>query len=156
MRHVFLCADANFVVPLAVTLRSLAESQPSPAELHVTVLSVGITLPDQHRIRAFAPPLVLDFVSIENHIPVDSPKVRHLNLAAYGRLLGVDFLTPEVQRAVYLDADVIVWDDLDSSSHLTCVVHLSLRLNQLVFPMYRTQTAFDNGKVLDYRPRRQT
>jgi LPXTG-motif cell wall-anchored protein len=51
MRHVVVCADANYVVPLAVMLRSLAESQPALDALHVTVLSLGIGRDDRDAFR---------------------------------------------------------------------------------------------------------
>jgi lipopolysaccharide biosynthesis glycosyltransferase len=111
-RHVFLCADANFVVPLAVTLRSLAETQDNACLLSITVLSAGIPQSDQDRIQASVPELSLRFVSIEQYLPSDIPNISHLNRSTYGRLFGVDLLPSGAKRAVYLDADVIVTTDI--------------------------------------------
>jgi len=42
---------------------------------------------------------------------VDLPVARHVTQATYSRLLIPD-LSPEIQRAVYLDADILVVDDI--------------------------------------------
>ena len=112
-RHVFMCADRNFVVPLAVALRSLARSQPSPGDLTVTVLSIGLDADDERSLRSSAEPVQLRFVPIDNDLPPGLPRIRHLNRASYGRLVGVALLPPDVARAVYLDADLVVMDDLE-------------------------------------------
>ena len=112
-RHVFLCADSNYVVPLAVTLRSLAESQTAPQVLRITVLSVGISSRDQERVRESVPTLALNFIPIDDLLPSNLPTMRNLSTATYGRVYGVEALPPHVGRAVYLDADTIVCDDLE-------------------------------------------
>ena len=112
-RHVFLCADANYVVPLVVTLRSLTETQDEPSLLCVTILSSGIPQGDQDRIQASVPQLALRFVSIEEHLSSDiPPEDGHLTSAAYGRLFGVDTLPSGTLRAIYLDSDLIVTTDI--------------------------------------------
>jgi lipopolysaccharide biosynthesis glycosyltransferase len=111
-RQIFLCSDAGYVVPLAVTLRSLAESQTSRAVTKVTVMSLGIGSEDQQRIVDSTPGLDVRFVPIEDRLPADVPTVGRLNRATYGRLLAVDLLPQDVKRVVYLDADLIVREDL--------------------------------------------
>ncbi len=111
-RELLLCADADFVIPLAVTLRSLARSQHSPENVHATVLSLGIPNDDQERVAKSAAPVTIDFISIDGQIPVEAPAVRHLSRATYGRLKGVDVLESNVRRVVYLDADLLIRQDL--------------------------------------------
>ncbi len=118
VRHIFLCSDAGYVVPLAVTLRSLSESQPQDVATVVSVLSLGISAQDQERIVDSAPGLEVRFVSIENRLPADVPTVGRLNRAAYGRLLAVDLLPEDVDRILYLDADLIVREDLSPIFHV--------------------------------------
>jgi lipopolysaccharide biosynthesis glycosyltransferase len=114
MQHLTLCADAKFVIPLAVTLRSLAVSQPVPHDVTITILSLGIPVDDQARLAESAAPLHCDFVPIEQQIPESAPEVAHLSRATYGRLMAVDILPPGADRALYLDSDLIVRDDLSS------------------------------------------
>lgn len=111
-RHVLMCADANFVVPLTVTLRSLSRSQDSTHPVHVTVLSLGIASEDRDRIRLSAQPLSVEFVDIDQMLPEGLPTTPNLSRAAYGRLKGIDVLPEEVERVVYLDADLLVLEDL--------------------------------------------
>ena len=108
-----LCADDNFVAPLAVALRSLADSQSNQPASHVTVLSMGISPENRTRLERSAEELSLSFVSVDDEIPQDAPAADHLTRAAYGRLKGVERLPRGTQRAVYLDADVIVREDLE-------------------------------------------
>lgn len=112
IRHVMMCADANFAVPLAVTLRSIARSRNSTHSLRITVLSLGIPSDDQERIRLSAKPVSVEFVDIDQMLPQDLPTTTNLSRAAYGRLKGVDVLPQDVERAVYLDADLLVLEDL--------------------------------------------
>jgi len=112
MIHVCLCADSNFVAPLAVTLRSLVESQPDPRTVHAVIGSFGITDLDQQALRAVADPITLDFVDLDDEIPDDAPTSAHLNRVVYGRCAIFDHLPPETRRAIYLDCDLIVRDDI--------------------------------------------
>jgi lipopolysaccharide biosynthesis glycosyltransferase len=113
VKEVFLCADNNFVVPLAVTLRSLAESQDTHSDLHITVFSLGIPPEEQTRLQVSSRPLSVEFISIEEHVQLELPSMRHLSRATYGRLVAVDLLPPGIHRAVYLDSDIIVRSNLD-------------------------------------------
>ena len=108
-----MCVDRNFVVPLAVSLCSLRSSQQSPADISVTVLSIGLRSEDEARLQRSAEPLDLRFVRVhEDDIPTDLAPMRHLSRAAYGRLIGLELLATDVHRALYLDADIVVMDDL--------------------------------------------
>jgi lipopolysaccharide biosynthesis glycosyltransferase len=91
----------------------LATSQRSPDDLSVTVLSIGLDADDERRLRRSTEPLCLRFVPIEHAIPPGLPQLRHLSDATYGRLLGIAQLPDDVGRAVYLDSDLLVLDDLE-------------------------------------------
>lgn len=108
-----MCADENYIVPLAVTLRSLAESQPAAETLHVTVLSVGVSQRLQERVIASAAPLSVTFVAIDEQTLALAPPAGGLSRATYGRIVSIDLLPDDVDRVVYLDADTIVREDLD-------------------------------------------
>jgi lipopolysaccharide biosynthesis glycosyltransferase len=81
--------------------------------MHVTVGSFGIAAEAQVRVRASVDPLPVEFVPLEAQIPLDIPTSAHINRTAYGRTKIFDFLPPEVRRAVFLDSDVIVRDNLE-------------------------------------------
>jgi len=109
-RHVCLCADDTFAVPLAATLKSIERSQPDPTRLAITVLGLGLTNRSADRLRRSVPQLDLRLRDVESQLPSDLPEWRHLSRAAFGRLAAPALL--EAERFVYLDADLIVNDDL--------------------------------------------
>jgi lipopolysaccharide biosynthesis glycosyltransferase len=78
----------------------------------VTILSIGLNADDERRVRSSADPLDLRFVPVSNDLLPELRKNRHVSRATYGRLLGVDRLPSDVTRAVYLDSDLVVLDDL--------------------------------------------
>jgi lipopolysaccharide biosynthesis glycosyltransferase len=109
-RHVCLCGDDGYAVPLAATLKSIERSQPDPTHLAVTVLGFGLTSRSTDRLRRSVPQLDLRFRDVESQLPSDLPENAQLTRAAYGRLAAPALV--EAERFVYLDADLIVNDDL--------------------------------------------
>jgi lipopolysaccharide biosynthesis glycosyltransferase len=152
-REVLFCADTDFVVPLAVALRSLTRSQRSPEELHVTVLSLGITGDDRAKLVASASPLSVDFVAIDGQIPDEAPAVRHLSRATYGRLKGVDVLGSSVRKAVYLDADVLVRRDLEALFDFDLGASPIAAAQSVIIPHVSNPMGLRNWKSLGIPPK---
>ena len=73
-RHVCLCADDAFAVPLAATLKSIERSQPDPTHLAVTVLGLGLTSRSADLLRRSVPQLDLRFRDVESQLPSDLPE----------------------------------------------------------------------------------
>lgn len=117
MHRILLCADQSFVVPLAVALRSIAESQTDPEDLDATVLSLGISDRSCEMLAISAHPLSVTFIKIDSLLPVELPRIGRFSRATYGRLLGVDLLDDAVDRVIYLDADIVVRDCLQPLLH---------------------------------------
>jgi lipopolysaccharide biosynthesis glycosyltransferase len=111
--HVVMCADSRFVVPLAVALRSINDSQSEAGTVLVTVLSIGISVEDRARLTESISRIDVSFVDVDALIPEDVPfsKAR-LTRATYGRLFAADAVGPGIDRLLYLDTDVLVRDDL--------------------------------------------
>jgi lipopolysaccharide biosynthesis glycosyltransferase len=109
MLSIVVCCDHNYVVPLAALVSSLSDTQRAPFELHV--LQDGIANDDRVRIQSTASALIrwcdVDSATFEG-IPTPS----HLPASALFRLLIADQL-PHLARAIYLDTDTIVVDDLE-------------------------------------------
>ena len=112
MIHVSMAADPEYKRQLAVTLRSLASSQP-PGTCAVTVLHLGIDKEDRRRIESG----VADMVEI-SWIDVDPSSFRDLNFPAHFtsgtfmfRLLLPELL-PQLGRTIYLDCDTVVLSSL--------------------------------------------
>ena len=73
-RHVCLCADDAYAVPLAATLKSIERSQPDPASLAVTILGVGFTSRSADLLRRSVPQLDLRFRDVDSELPSDLPE----------------------------------------------------------------------------------
>lgn len=146
------CADPNYVVPLAVALRSLARVHVRADSFEVVVLADGIEAPDQVRLRSAANPLRVRFVDMGAVIPPDLPVMAHLSRAAYGRLLGVDLLSPVVQRVVYLDCDLIVVESLDPLFGVPLDGSVLAAVQDAVIPHVSNPMGLRNWRELDLSP----
>lgn len=109
--HVALCVDRNILPGLHVTLRSAFESTPQTVDVVVHILHEELTEHDFELLRrtlfGAGPsfrilPLKFDFALM--------PKVRVSNVGSamtFARLWLPDLL-PDVERVIYLDADLVV------------------------------------------------
>jgi len=121
--QVVMCANAGFVVPLAVALRSINDARAEASTVHVTVLSLGIGPEDRARILASVDRIAVSFIDAERLIPDDLPRVKpRLTRATYGRLLAADAV-PNAGRLIYLDTDVLVLDDLSFLANVDLAGH---------------------------------
>jgi len=108
---VVLAADDRFSRPLAATVRSVV-SQLSPGlELDLYLCDMGISAPNRERIAAAAarPEVRLHWVETlgekVGHLPQAVPGISR---AAYARLFIPSVLPAGLERALYLDSDLIV------------------------------------------------
>jgi lipopolysaccharide biosynthesis glycosyltransferase len=113
---VVLAADDRYARPLAVVLRSLLENVGPARRPVVYVLSDGMTVDSKARIfriaqRANAANLIR-WVDMESELPREPQGAGHLSRATYARLLMPRLLPLYVERALYLDTDVLVRGDV--------------------------------------------
>ena len=112
---VLLCAaDDNYVRPLAVTLHSAVRHLRAGSRLQVVLLDGGISEANWNGLQE-------TFVDLPIEINVIRPDLEdvqslatshHITHTAYLRLLAGRLLPDTVDRAIYLDSDVLVQDDL--------------------------------------------
>lgn len=112
MKDIVLCSDEGFAVPLAVTLRSLMDALSDASSVSVTVLSFGITKATELRIKESAPDLSIEFLPLEDVLDPRLAASGHLPLAAYGRIFAPSIVQERTQRILYLDADLLIVDDV--------------------------------------------
>jgi lipopolysaccharide biosynthesis glycosyltransferase len=112
MNEIVLCSDEAFAVPLTVTLRSLMESMSDPSAFHVTVLSLGVSSQVTEKIESSVPDLRLDFLPLADVLDPRLAPMGHLSMASYGRLYAASILGSSCRRLLYLDADLLVLDDV--------------------------------------------
>ncbi len=101
-------------MPLAITLRSITESNRNAWPLEVYILSDGFNEDTKTKVARSLP----EGSSSISWLPVDLSRFAELSTlfyistATYARLLIPSILPQETQKALYLDADLIVFDDL--------------------------------------------
>jgi lipopolysaccharide biosynthesis glycosyltransferase len=105
--QIVLAADADFVMPLGVTLTSLALTH-SPEELAVTILHDGMPASDVARVeRGLADSLSLTWRQVTPSEVAGAHFYSAVTRASLFRLL-VPRLLPSLDRVIYLDCDIVV------------------------------------------------
>jgi hypothetical protein len=112
---VVLAADEKFAMPLAVTVRSALENLRPDRKLHVFVLDGGIKDATKVRVEKSWPNgrYEIHWVAVDSSVVKKLPMsgAKHVNHVCYYRIL-MPWLLPHVQRAIHLDADMLICADL--------------------------------------------
>ena len=112
---VLVCAiDNNYAMQLAVTVRSVLENLKSYRKIVLFVIDGGIKESNKRKIsRSLNPDQVeINWVKPDNTRIKKLKVVRHLTHATYYRLLIPNLLPAQFNKVIYLDADLIVNEDL--------------------------------------------
>ncbi|MDV2993645.1 MAG: General stress protein A [Chroococcidiopsis sp. SAG 2025] len=111
---VVCAADNNYVIPLSVTLKSILANLKNSQTIACFVIDGGIEEVSKQKILKS---LDSQQIVIEWLLPTDSTlsKVKvsgHVTVATYYRLLIPDLLPQQIKKAIYLDCDLVVNQDL--------------------------------------------
>jgi lipopolysaccharide biosynthesis glycosyltransferase len=114
-----LSCDEAFAMPLAVALRSIVDANQSGRPLDFYILAQGLSENSRKRISTSLP---AGSASI-NWVPVDLTPFHqfstasHISRMTYSRLLIPRILPDSIPRILYLDADLLVLEDIESLWH---------------------------------------
>lgn len=112
--HVASAADERYAVGLVVTLASTVTHLPA-RDIDLSVLDCGLSPATRRRLSAAAArwPTVRSLTFLDPGLAdlAAFPAPRHLTSATYARL-RLPHLLPEVDRLLFLDADVVVTGDV--------------------------------------------
>jgi lipopolysaccharide biosynthesis glycosyltransferase len=113
MRIVLAC-DEGYAMPLATILRSLVEANTAHWPIAVHVLSNQFSAGLRGQVEASLPEgsAMVEWMSVDLGRFSRFPTLPHISSATYARFLIPDLFPPEVTRVLYLDADMLVLDDL--------------------------------------------
>ncbi|WP_461219048.1 glycosyltransferase family 8 protein [Lapidilactobacillus salsurivasis] len=118
MIPIFFGIDDKYAPYLSVTLQSLLSNRGADTSYQITVLYQTLSLENQEKLRALVPAsCTIEFVGLAadlyDRFDGDKNTLRadYFTLTIYYRLFIAD-LFPQYQRAIYLDADTIVTQDL--------------------------------------------
>jgi lipopolysaccharide biosynthesis glycosyltransferase len=110
---VFAC-DEGYAMPLATVLRSLVESNTAHWPLDVYVLSKNFSETTRQRVERSLTggSARLRWIDVDLSKYTQFPTLPHISTATYARLLIPELFPSEITRVLYLDADMLVLDDL--------------------------------------------
>lgn len=106
--------DSQYVIPAAVTLRSLCEHLEPSAVLCVHLLHFGLSDEDRARLRKVLDHKVVEVceIALDGARFSDLPTYGHVSAAAYARLVLPRVLPETIDSVIYLDSDVLVLGDV--------------------------------------------
>ncbi|ODM27118.1 hypothetical protein A7W90_13340 [Clostridium sp. Bc-iso-3] len=115
--NIVLSSDENYADKLAVTMYSILEVHSKVDGVCIHVLSNDISENSIEKIKAIgdkfsnAQIIIHNLDNLEKRLGKDV-NVDHLSLATYARLLIADVLPDDVDKALYLDVDILVRENL--------------------------------------------
>lgn len=108
-------ADNKYSMPLAVTLRSVLENLAEDRKISFFIFDGGISQNNKIKIykslgksRQFSLSWLNPVTKLLTNIHLSG----HISKASYLRLLIPDLLAPQIKKAIYLDSDLLVMNDL--------------------------------------------
>ncbi len=144
---VVVCAcDDHYAMPLTVMLHSAARHLAPDSRLLVYFIDGGLSESSWMAIRESLIDLPIDVYSIQP----DYSLVEHLHTshhvtpAAYLRLLTAEMLPAHVDKAIYLDSDLLIRDDLTQLWDLPLDEHYCLAVPDIACPFIDARTGCHN------------
>jgi len=109
-----LACDEAYAMPLATTLRSIAESNRAHWPLDVRVITDGMSEAARERVRCSLPDgaVQLDWIVVDLAMFRQFDVLGHVSRMTYARLLIPHLLDAGVSRVLYLDTDILVLGEL--------------------------------------------
>ncbi|MDR1691250.1 MAG: glycosyltransferase family 8 protein [Rickettsiales bacterium] len=126
---IVFASDNNFAPYLAVSIQSVINSSNKEKKYEIIVLESGIKTKNKDKIKSMLPDnFAVHFVSMDHYISAYNMHTffheRHLNYSAYFRLFIPEILQ-NYSRAVYLDSDLIVCEDIANLANINlCGKHI--------------------------------
>lgn len=111
---VIASSDDNYAYPLGIMFISLLENTKNPERFHLFVIDGGITEKKKKnlQIEVNKRSSQLTFLTINDEIYTNFPTIAHISAPAYYRISIPELFHESVTRAIYLDCDLIIKNDL--------------------------------------------
>lgn len=113
-RALVMAAEDRYAMPMGVALRSIQENLCKGVTLDVYILDGGIRVGNRRRLIASLDPacLCLHWIHPDDSLVQGLPLHGHIRPAAYYRILSPRLLPPEIDKALYMDCDVVAVGDI--------------------------------------------
>jgi len=115
-RPIALACDAAYAMPLATTLRSIVEANQNNWPLDFHVLSEGFSEDTKRKVFDSLPTgsASIRWVAVDLSPFSDFETLSHISKMTYSRFLIPKIFPDNVSKVLYLDADLLVLDDLNA------------------------------------------
>lgn len=107
-------SDDNYAYPMGAMFASLLANTSQPERFHLFVIDGGISAQKQQQLKddITRRGSQLTVIDLDSDLYADFPTHAHISKPAYYRISIPELFAEEVQRAIYLDCDLIIKDDL--------------------------------------------
>ena len=113
--HILCCTDSNFVIPLGIMMLSVCENNKDQEITFHVIIDDSVTNSQKLEIAenikqlAIVKFYTIDITTIREHLVV---KIENFPISVYYRLLAENVLPKDIDKILYLDADIIVRHNL--------------------------------------------
>lgn len=115
-KAVVFSSDDKYAQHTGVTICSLLENTTSPESIDIYIINFGISDENKRNLEIIASQYHtrIHYIVIEQKLlkNVQVQNRNHISKAAFGKFMIPDFLSRE-KKAIFLDSDIIVLDDID-------------------------------------------
>ncbi len=151
---VIASSDDNYAYPLGVMFISLIENTKNPERFHLFIIDGGISERKKEGIKNEIEKRnsELTFLEINNEVYADFPTKAHISAPAYYRISIPELFDESVKRAIYLDCDLIIKNDLQLLWEIDLEGHAIAAAENISNSTYRTsqlkQSDYFNSGVM--------
>lgn len=133
---VVAAADEGYVLPLAVAIRSAIDRLGPGARLRVFLIDGGITPASRRRLADSwrDERCTVEWLPLETVRLAEFTVSEHVTRTCYARLLIGDMLPADLDRVIYIDADMLVRRDIDLLWREPLAGHVALAVEDAAAP----------------------
>jgi len=116
--NIVFSADDNYAQFMGVTICSLFENKKNNTPVDVYILDGEISIENKKKLKFLSKKYAfnMNFIQINTNLFKDFYISRHITHATYYRIMIPDLL-PNIQKALYIDSDTIIIDDISELYH---------------------------------------
>ena len=112
---IFFAVDDNYIPMLSVAIKSMLENASKSYDYRIKILNTGLKAENKEKINVYKSENVdIDFVDVSQHMLALADKLHtrdYYSKSTYFRLF-IPKMFPQYNKALYLDADIIVSGDI--------------------------------------------
>jgi lipopolysaccharide biosynthesis glycosyltransferase len=111
--HIAASCDDNYAQHVGVAFQSLLSNTKTPQNISLHLISDNISVNNQEKLKSIAQNFKarIEIIRSTNEQFTDLPTSRY-GTAAYQRIALASYLSPDINKVIYLDSDTLVLDDI--------------------------------------------